>query len=170
MSRILLLIVAFALAVVVQATNNLIIKVGSNGGLTFDPQTASIMPGDTVIWQFDGGPHTVTQSDAAKSCKSISPAGFDSSQKMLGDSFALTFNKTGKIWYYCTVGAHCSGKGMYGTLLVGMAGDNTTTNSTDGSNSTATTGAASSGRGSTHVLAVTAAVLLSSMVVAGFLL
>ncbi len=52
-----------------------IINVGQSG-LTFSPSSTTAAQGDTLIFQFFGGPHSVVSGDFASPCKPVSSDGF----------------------------------------------------------------------------------------------
>ena len=104
------------------------VHVGSNGAMTFSPQSVNINPGDTVNWVWDGGPHTVTsgapgnadgnfcslpagQTPSASACNSTSYA------QGTGASYSHTFPSAGTFPYFCTV----HGAMMTGTVVVGAS-------------------------------------------------
>lgn len=114
-----------SLAISCIAAANLDIKVGSTGPNPniFEPSTGNVMTGDTVTFTWVAGKHSVIRSDEAKSCtpskdlKSLDSGGAFVAPK----TFTYTVTETtGKIWFYCGVGAHCT-NGMYATLTVGAA-------------------------------------------------
>lgn len=72
----------------------------------FMPATLTIHPGDKVTWiNKDTDPHTVTSDDHGKT--------FNSNVLDAGQSWSLTFSKTGTFGYYCTVHPY-----MQGTVVV----------------------------------------------------
>jgi plastocyanin len=57
----------------------------------FSPATVTLLRTGTVTWNWTGGPHNVTFSDA------------NSGNKSSGETFARTFNNTGSFSYTCTL-------------------------------------------------------------------
>jgi len=98
---------------------------------------------------------------------------------------------TGKKWFYCGVPGHCEG-GMYGTIIIGKAADNTTTpgkettpgtstgtgnpSAPTGTGGTAATPSSDAGKASSAVqtyisaYVVSAGVVFSSMCMAAYML
>ncbi len=81
--------------------------------LTFSPSSITIEKGDTVVWQWTSGPHTVTSGTGP----SAADAGalFDAPLDGSHTTFQHTFNDAGTVPYYCTF--HVS-LGMTGTVIV----------------------------------------------------
>jgi hypothetical protein len=78
----------------------------------FDPATATIDPGDTVMWSNDGeSVHTVTADDGS----------FDSGPMEAGATFSFAFEEPGTYAYFCAVHGAAGGVGMSGTIQVGAA-------------------------------------------------
>jgi plastocyanin len=78
------------------------VKVGQ-ASLPFDPELIEIDPGDTVVWMWVGGTHSV-RSALPGTCN---PSGlFDSGARSSG-TFSHTFNTSGTYEYHCGVGSHC---------------------------------------------------------------
>jgi plastocyanin len=82
----------------------------------FDPALLSVAPGTTVVWVNEGAhPHTVTAFDGS----------FDSGVLMPGDAFALTFDGSGPVWYFCEIHPSMTGSvtvsGGGGTASVAFA-------------------------------------------------
>jgi plastocyanin len=101
----LLLLVPLAAA---GATHNV-----SQVGLTFSPDTLYIGVGDTVIWSWASGPHTVTNGTGA-----IDPnVGnlFDAPLDSGNPTFQYTFTSPGTVPYFCRI--H-EGSGMKGVVFV----------------------------------------------------
>jgi plastocyanin len=76
----------------------------------FSPAAISIQTGDTVRWTWISGSHSVTSGSNCSSNGS-----FDSGIQSPSFSYSRTFNKPGKVPYFCT--PHC-GTGMVGTINV----------------------------------------------------
>jgi plastocyanin len=80
-----------------------------NGGLIFTPQITNIYAGDSVIWTWATGNHTVTSSNNVWTSTTVQSA---------GTSFTNTFNTPGTYGYYC--GPH-KNLGMVGEVVVAQA-------------------------------------------------
>lgn len=87
-----------------------------DGGLTFTPETITAAVGDTVIFEFRGGNHTVTQSTFAAPCSVMTTpkAGIDSGFVPVAagatefSQWSITVdNATAPLWFYCKQGNHC---------------------------------------------------------------
>jgi len=106
----------------VQAAN-ILVKVGANGGLVFDPSSVTAAAGDTISFQFQGKNHSVTQSTFASPCvlESTPTKGVDSGFMPVATgattlpqwSFTVD-NATAPLWFFCAQTSpvsHCQ-KGM----------------------------------------------------------
>ena len=100
---ILLIVPACAFAVTV--------NVAVGPGLTFNPSSVTIAPGDTVSWNWAGAPHTST---------SDSSTGSDvwNSGVLVVGSFTHTFNTVGDFPYYCALHSFPGGTFMNGVVHV----------------------------------------------------
>ncbi len=78
---------------------------------SFSPRSATIKANETVTWQFNGGPHTVTEGTAVGNPPT--PL-FDSGQRSSG-TFTFTFDTPGTYNYICEIHV---GMGMTGTITV----------------------------------------------------
>jgi len=74
----------------------------------YSPASATIAPGDSVTWVWDGSFHSVTEGTPGGGA----PA-FDSGVKSSG-KFGHRFNTAGTVHYFCTV----HGAAMTGTITV----------------------------------------------------
>ncbi len=76
--------------------------------LPFDPELIEINPGDTVVWMWVAGTHSVRSSaPGVPGLPACSPDGrFDSGPKSSG-TFSYTFTTPGIYEYHCAVGTHC---------------------------------------------------------------
>jgi plastocyanin len=90
----------------------IIVAVGQ-GGLTFNPETVTAVAGDTIVFQFMGGAHTVTQSTFAAPCVK-SAGGIDSGPVPAAGltsnfpNFTYPVTDASKpLWFYCATGSHC---------------------------------------------------------------
>ena len=104
-----------------------IVHVGAGAANVFSPQTVNINPGDTVLWVWDGGLHTVTSgAPGAVDGRFCSlPFGTpptvgacDSTSYAQGPTAAFywKFTSAGTFPYFC--GVH--GAMMTGTIVVGQ--------------------------------------------------
>jgi plastocyanin len=103
------------------------VTVGAGAQTAFAPQTVSINPGDTILWQWDGGPHTVTSgapgAPDGKFCSlasgTPSPTSCDStSYAQSSGTYSFMFNAAGNYPYFCEI----HGAMMTGTVVVGGSG------------------------------------------------
>lgn len=82
------------------------VQVGK-ANLPFDPELIEIDPGDTVVWTWVGGTHSVASSAVGGAFPSCNPDGhFDSGSKSSG-TFRHTFTASGTYEYHCGVAGHC---------------------------------------------------------------
>lgn len=98
----------------------LIVQVGPNGALSYEPSTINAQVGDQIRFVWRSGPHTVTQSASLNSCQ-VLRGGFDSGVLDTGATFTLTIppNAPPVIPFHCTVPGHCPP--MRGRIMVGQA-------------------------------------------------
>jgi plastocyanin len=94
------------------------VKVGENGGLTFNPTTVKANVRDTIVFEFIAKNHTATQSSFGAPCQKLAnAAGFDSgfmpvkADAATPPTYSITVNDTKPIWVYCRQTGHC-GSGM----------------------------------------------------------
>jgi plastocyanin len=84
-----------------------VIKVG-NPVLPFDPEVVEINPGETVMWMWIGGPHSVRSANlngiGQPSCTANGL--FDSGVQSSG-TFSYTFTMPGRYGFHCGVASHC---------------------------------------------------------------
>jgi plastocyanin len=103
------------------------VTVGPNGAIAFAPMSVTIHPGDTVLWTWQGGPHTVTSgTPGAPDGKFCSlPAGSDVNATTCNTtayarfppftySQSAAFSTPGTFPYFCEV----HGAAMTGTVVV----------------------------------------------------
>jgi plastocyanin len=89
------------------------VVVGGTGVLTFQPNTVTAQPGDTVTFEFHQKNHTATQSTFSDPCKPMS-GGFNSGFKPVGDNatefptYTVPVNNTTPVWVYCAQANHCT--------------------------------------------------------------
>ncbi|OSC96370.1 hypothetical protein PYCCODRAFT_1379319 [Trametes coccinea BRFM310] len=107
------------------ASQDHVIMVGQDGGLTFTPSNISAQVGDTLTFRFAAKNHTATQSSFASPCSPLSEtstngqAGFDSGLSVMPvianssdfPSFTVKINDTAPIWVFCkqiNPASHCA--------------------------------------------------------------
>lgn len=96
----------------------------------FQPQAASAVAGDTVVWTQPGSRvHTVTADDGS----------FDSGNLAAGQTFSRTFTTPGTVRYYCKIHGAPGGIGMSGVLTVTAAQATTSSSTTTTTAATTTT-------------------------------
>jgi plastocyanin len=79
-------------------------------GFAFNPGTAVVQVGGTVVWiNQDGAPHTATADDSTA---------FGSDLLRKGDTFRHTFDTVGEFSYFCDLHGSAGGVGMAGTIKV----------------------------------------------------
>lgn len=77
----------------------------------FRPLELTVTVGTEVVWTNEGGsPHTVTADDRA----------FDSGTLEPGQTFSVTFDRVGRVPYYCQIHG-APGSGMFGVVIVQAA-------------------------------------------------
>ncbi|CCM02236.1 uncharacterized protein FIBRA_04316 [Fibroporia radiculosa] len=98
------------------------IKVGVNSTLSYDPPSVNATVGDTLMFTFVAGNHTITQSTFASPCSNFTFAngstGVDSGFEPVAKnatsypSYSFTIQNTSTpLWFYCRQTGHCE-KGM----------------------------------------------------------
>jgi plastocyanin len=108
------------------------VKVGSNGGLIFEPEAISAQPGDQVVFHFVSKNHSVTQTSLNDPC-SAKDGGFDTgfmpvaaNQTDNFPTYTIEVKDTQPIWAFCrqaaaTANSHC-GAGMVFSVNCGPDG------------------------------------------------
>jgi plastocyanin len=94
-------------------SQRILVTVGANNGLTYEPTTATGKAGDVLAFQFQSKNHTVTQSTFDAPC-TFKTGGVDSgflpvqngSTQFSEWSFTIV-NDTAPMWFYCAQGQHC---------------------------------------------------------------
>ncbi|KAH8117177.1 Cupredoxin [Phellopilus nigrolimitatus] len=94
---------------------NFTVKVGENGGLTYNPSSVNASVGDTIAFQFVAKNHSVTQSTFASPCNASGVnSGFfpvaANATTVPEWSFTLD-NASAPLWFFCAQTGHCA-KGM----------------------------------------------------------
>jgi len=150
---------------------DILVKVGANNGLIFEPSNVTAQAGDTISFQFQGKNHSVTQSTFASPCvRMTTPSlGVDSGFMPVASGAAtlpqwsITVNNASTpLWFFCAQTnplVHCQ-KGMVFAVnappaksfaqfqAAAMASGNSTT-SASGSGSATTPSATGSSSGTT---------------------
>jgi plastocyanin len=84
--------------------------------LAFSPSTVTVLPGETVIWTFQGTPHSTTSNATS------GPEVWDSTIVVVtGQTFSHTFTTPGTYPYYCKVHSSPTGTTMNGVVIVAPA-------------------------------------------------
>jgi len=109
-------LVALASVVYVSAAT-IVVAVGENNGLTFNPTSVNASQGDTIAFQFKAKNHTVTQSTFAAPCTQMTTPqlGIDSGFMAVPAnatsipewSFTVD-NASAPLWFYCMQTGHCA--------------------------------------------------------------
>lgn len=89
---------------------------------SFNPQSLTIAPGDTVTWTNQGSnAHNVNADDGSFRCaEGCDATGGDGSPSSAPWSVSLTFDEVGEIGYHCDLHG-AAGTGMFGTITVESA-------------------------------------------------
>jgi len=92
---------------------NFTVKVGENGGLTYDPETVTAKDGDIISFQFLAKNHSITQSTFNDPCTKLE-TGVDSDYQPVPANASMVpqysftvSNASSPLWFYCKQGAHC---------------------------------------------------------------
>jgi len=152
-------------AALAQSVHN--VTVGFNKTLTYMPSSINASVGDIVLFTFESGNHTVTQSSFAAPCANIStPAPIDSgfqpiaatSDTVMLYNFTVT-NASAPMWFYCRQTGHCE-KGMVFAINAPATGAKTftafqaaaeaTNTTTTGTSSSSSTSSAATSATTTH--------------------
>ncbi|CEJ60927.1 hypothetical protein PMG11_09481 [Penicillium brasilianum] len=103
------------------------VDVGEDG-LTFNPASLTVSPGDKVEFHFYPPEHSVVEASFDNPCQPSSSGGFFSgffqTSKESKTVFTVTVNNTDPIWYYCGVVGHCQA-GMVGVINPPSGGQDT---------------------------------------------
>jgi plastocyanin len=88
------------------------VEVGDDGKFIFNPDTLTAAVGDSVIFEFYPGPHSVSQSTFDNPCQP-SPGGiysgfFMTSSGLAKNVFEIEVTSTDPIWLYCSQIGHCN--------------------------------------------------------------
>jgi plastocyanin len=87
------------------------VDVGENG-LVFSPDTLTAATGDTVVFYFYPGAHSVAQSTFASPCQPLSggiwSGVFSPTNGEDSNVFEVTIANTDPIWIYCAQVGHCN--------------------------------------------------------------
>ncbi|KZV92847.1 Cupredoxin [Exidia glandulosa HHB12029] len=161
--------------------SQIVIEVG-NGGLTFTPDRATAKKGDTIIFHFAAGNHTVTQSTFAAPCTPMSggaDSGFMPVAQLANPNFTFVVpDDTKPLWMFCKQGKHCQ-SGMVFSLNAPATGNTAdafkaaamgSATTTDGTNATDPNAAAPGTGAASPRFAAGVSGLLFASVLAGLLL
>lgn len=96
------------------ATHTVIVA-PTKGVLRYVPFAVNASVGDTVMFKWMAGPHTVTKSSILDVCNKTDNAPFASGAQNASFVFTQVVNDTNPIFYYCGVPTHCQ-KGMFGII------------------------------------------------------
>ncbi|KAJ7223106.1 hypothetical protein GGX14DRAFT_320670, partial [Mycena pura] len=87
-------------------------------GMGFDPSSIHPATGDTIVFEFRSGSHSVVQSTFGSPCAGPSDGGFDSGVRTVDDSLAvdapglptvsLLVNDTQSLWFFDQAGGLCA--------------------------------------------------------------
>jgi hypothetical protein len=102
------------------ATHTVIVA-PTKGVLRYVPFAVNASVGDTILYKWGAGPHTVTMGSALEICnKSSAENSFTSGPQNAGFEFTVVVNDTKPMFVYCNVPTHCQ-KGMFGVVNPPMA-------------------------------------------------
>jgi plastocyanin len=96
------------------ATHTVIVA-PTKGVLRYVPFAVNASVGDTVMFMWGAGPHTVTKSSVLDVCNKTDDQAFSSGQQNASFVFTQVVNDTNPTFYYCGVPGHCQ-KGMFGII------------------------------------------------------
>ena len=89
-----------------------IVAVGADGKLVYSPDTVQAAVGDTVVFEFFPGAHSVAQSTFDNPCQpatnGIWSGFFTPASDKDSNVFEITINDTNPIWIYCAQVGHCN--------------------------------------------------------------
>lgn len=89
-----------------------IVEVGDDGKFIYNPDTVMAAVGDTVVFEFYPGGHSVAQSTFNSPCEpatnGIWSGFFNPSSNKDSNVFEITINDTNPIWIYCAQVGHCN--------------------------------------------------------------
>lgn len=131
------------------------VEVGKDGKNQYSPSLINASPGDSITFNWVGGTHNVVPSDAAGSCTKSATADTDPIMKLLASGppqssgqhifqVPATAAIGSKLWFYCSVGTHCSVGKMFGTINVVAPG--TAVDVTPATTATTAAGGAAGGK------------------------
>lgn len=95
---------------------NITVKVGEGGGLTYSPESVTAKEGDIISFQFLAKNHSVTQSSFNDPCTRLTTPtlGIDSDYQPVPANASMVpqwsftvVNASAPLWFYCKQGAHC---------------------------------------------------------------
>jgi plastocyanin len=124
MNKALAVFLLLAGLVAIVRSADIAVAVGSDDAakaFQFNPNLIEAKMGDNIVFTWAGkAPHSIVQTDAAKSCtKSASLTEISSDGPFTAPkTWTYTPKATGKMWIMCGVADHCSAKQMYATINV----------------------------------------------------
>ena len=86
-----------------------------SGAIAFSPNSVTAKQGDTVVFSWKAGGHTVVQGQGSNAACQPLTGGFFSGFQEPPTTFAVEVNNTDSIWFYCSTGGHCQ-VGMVGVI------------------------------------------------------
>jgi plastocyanin len=88
------------------------VEVGEDGKFVYNPDTVQAAVGDTVVFEFYPGSHSVAQSTFDNPCQpaanGIWSGFFNPSSDTDPNVFEITIKDTNPIWIYCAQIGHCN--------------------------------------------------------------
>jgi plastocyanin len=84
------------------------VTVGAGGGLDYQPDTLTAAVGDTIIFNFQPGDHSVAQSTFGAPCTPSSNGIWSGFFASTTNAFVVTVNNTDPLWFYCAQVGHCN--------------------------------------------------------------
>lgn len=104
------------------------VEVGDDGKFIYNPDTVQAAVGDTVVFEFYPGGHSVAQSTFDNPCQpaanGIWSGFFNPSSGTDSNVFEITINDMNPIWIYCAQIGHCN-SGMAMVINPPSTGSNT---------------------------------------------
>ncbi|KAI9056911.1 hypothetical protein FKP32DRAFT_1762888 [Trametes sanguinea] len=169
------------------ASQDHVIMVGQDGGLTFTPSNISAQVGDTLTFRFAAKNHTATQSSFASPCSPLSEtstngqAGFDSGfMPVIANSsdfpsFTVKINDTAPIWVFCkqtNPASHCAAGMVFSANAIESGPNNfaafkakamSTGSSSSSGSSASPSGTSNKANGASHTVVRDAGVLVAAL-------
>jgi len=86
-----------------------------SGALTFSPNSVTANQGDTIVFNWQAGGHSVVQGQGSSAACQPAAGGFFGGFQEPPTTFAVEVNNTNPIWFYCSTPGHCQ-VGMVGVI------------------------------------------------------